>query len=58
MKAFADRPQDWIDIKRVVVRQGSRPNRALVLQELEPLAELKEEPEIIDRLQRVFTDKT
>ena len=58
MKAFADRPQDWIDIKRVVVRQGSRLNRALVLQELEPLAVLKEEPEIIDRLQRVFTDKT
>jgi len=57
MKAFADRPQDWIDIERVVVRQGSRLNRALVLQELEPLTVLKEEPEIIDRLEKIFTDK-
>lgn len=54
LKAFASRPQDWIDIKGVLVRQGAKLNRSLVLEELEPLVELKEEPEILVQLQRML----
>ena len=54
LKTFANRPQDWIDVEKVIVRQGSRLNRQLILGELTPLAELKDEPEILDRLQQLF----
>jgi hypothetical protein len=43
LKAFADRAQDWLDIEGVIVRQGPRLDRALVLEELRPLLELKED---------------
>ena len=55
MKAFASRPQDWIDVEKVVIRQGNRLNRDLILDELRPLVELKEEPEILDQLTRIFS---
>lgn len=47
LKAFASRPQDWIDVEKVIIRQGIRLNRKLIMQELQPLADLKEEPEIM-----------
>ena len=50
LKSFASRPQDWIDVEKVIIRQGARLDRALILEELKPLAELKEEPEILSRL--------
>ena len=49
LKSFASRPQDWIDVENVIVRQ-----RVLdwdyILPRITMLAELKEEPEIVDRL--------
>ena len=54
LKAFASRPQDWLDIEKVIVRQGERLDRALILRELQPLVELKEEPEITANLQQLF----
>ena len=54
LKAFASRPQDWIDIEKVIIRQGERLDRKLLFQELQPLVELKEEPEIIGHLQQLF----
>lgn len=56
LKAFASRPQDWIDIEKVIIRQGSRLNRSLVVEEPIPLAELKEEPEILARLEQLLVD--
>ncbi|QDV41318.1 hypothetical protein Enr13x_11560 [Stieleria neptunia] len=50
LKAFAARPQDWIDLEKVIVRQGDRLDRDLIRTELAPLVELKEEPEIMTRL--------
>jgi hypothetical protein len=41
LKAFADRPQDWLDVEGVIVRQGRTLDRALVIEELVPLLELK-----------------
>lgn len=54
LKAFADRPQDWIDVENVLIRQGDRLRRDLVVRELEPLVTLKEEPEILERLKTLF----
>ena len=55
LKAFANRPQDWIDIERVIIRQGPRLDRRLILTELTPLAELKEDPGILQDLQGIFS---
>jgi hypothetical protein len=55
LKAFANRPQDWIDIERVIVRQGARLDRRLILTELTPLAELKEDPGILQDLQQLLS---
>ena len=54
LKAFANRTQDIRDIEGVIIRQGARLNRSLVLKELTPLVELKEETEILDQLQALF----
>lgn len=50
LKAFADRAQDWADVEMVVRRQGRLLDRSSILANLEPLVELKEAPEILDKL--------
>ena len=51
MKAFANRVIDWHDVRGVIVRQGSaNMDWSYIQQELVPLCEAKEEPEILDRL--------
>ena len=54
LKAFAGRVQDWMDVEGIIVRQGARLDRALVLEELRPLLDLKEDPEAAPTLQRLF----
>ncbi len=54
LKAFADRPQDWLDVEGVVVRQGRSLDRALVVRELRSLLELKEDVRPEDQLRRLF----
>lgn len=51
MKAFAGRGQDWVDVERVIVRQGRRLEWDYIRRQLLPLAELKGEPKILDRLE-------
>jgi len=53
-KAFAARPQDWLDIEGVLVRQGELLNRRLILRELRPLLELKEDESILPRLRKMW----
>ena len=43
LKAFADRPQDWLDVEGIIVRQGRALDRGLVVEELAALLELKED---------------
>lgn len=50
MKAFAARPKDWVDLEGIMIRQGDRLDWAYISMQLQPLVELKEEPEIIERL--------
>jgi len=49
LKAFAARPQDWIDVDNVIVRQPVL-DWGYILPRISMLAELKEEPEIVTRL--------
>jgi hypothetical protein len=52
MKAFAARAKDWIDVEGIIIRQTGKLDWSYVRQQLEPLAELKEAPEILDELER------
>jgi hypothetical protein len=53
-KSFAARGQDWVDVERIIQRQGEKLNVDLILEELEPLVALKEQPEIITQLKRLL----
>jgi hypothetical protein len=53
MKAFAGRGQDWVDVERVLERQGPGLDWTYVRQQLTPLAELKGEPGIVQRLEEL-----
>lgn len=51
MKAFASRDMDWRDVRMTIVRQGADGlDWKYIHDQLEPLAELKGEPEIMTRL--------
>ena len=50
LKAFANRPRDWQDIRGVLIRSSALIDWSLIMPEIMVLANLKEEPEIIDRL--------
>jgi hypothetical protein len=52
LKAFAGRGQDWVDIERIIVRQTGRLDWTYIREQLGPLAELKEAPEILAELER------
>lgn len=49
-KAFADRPKDWVDVEGILIRQSATLDWHYVRSQLAPLAELKEQPELVDRL--------
>ncbi len=55
LKAFAARPQDWVDIRGILVRQGSVLDRTVIQSRLAPLVELKEEPEILEKLAELLS---
>lgn len=52
-KAFAARPQDWVDIEGVILRQHGQMKWPEIWGELAELAELKKEPELLSELARV-----
>jgi hypothetical protein len=53
LKAFADRPKDWMDIEGIVIRQSPRLDWSYVVEQLAPLAELKEDATLLSRLERM-----
>lgn len=53
-KSFANRDLDWLDIERILQRQGQRLNFSLIFEELRPLLELKEEPENEEKLRALM----
>ena len=50
LKAFANRPRDWQDIRGIMIRSASQLDWQLIESEVEVLANLKEEPEIVAQL--------
>ena len=51
MKAFAGRPQDWMDVRMTIVRQGNANlDWDYIYTQLSPLVEAKEAPEILEQL--------
>ena len=50
-KAFAARLQDWADVERIIEVQDTQLNVRQILEELRPLAELKEDSGIITKLE-------
>jgi hypothetical protein len=52
LKAFANRPKDWLDIDGIIVRQASHLDWPYIRAQLPPLAELKDAPELVDLLER------
>jgi hypothetical protein len=56
MKAFASRARDWEDIRGILIRQGEKLDRPSVVEKLTPLVELKEEPEILTKLDQLFSE--
>jgi hypothetical protein len=50
-KAFAGRPLDWADVESIIAKQRrGKLDWNYIFAQLEPLAELKEDPEIVPRL--------
>jgi len=57
MKAFADRPQDWLDVKGILIRQKERPlDWGHIRKHLKVLAKAKESPELVDKLEAMRKD--
>lgn len=54
-KAFAARPQDWVDIEGVILKQRGVLVWTQIWSDLAVLAELKEAPELLTELDRVAT---
>ncbi len=55
LKAFADRPRDWVDIESVLVRQKGFLNWDYIDSTLSPLVAVKEAPHILAKLAAVRT---
>lgn len=52
LKAFADRMKDWSDIQTVLIKQ-TKLDWNYIFEQLAPLVELKEEPEILAKLENL-----
>ena len=50
-KAFASRDRDWLDVEGILMRQGKKLNLPQIFAALRPLVELKEDPDILPRLE-------
>lgn len=53
-KAFAARLQDWADVERIIEVQDKKLNAPQILAEIAPLAELKDNPDIVPKLERML----
>ncbi|MDQ6630979.1 MAG: hypothetical protein M3Y82_04375 [Verrucomicrobiota bacterium] len=56
MKSFAERGQDWVDVERILVRQAGKLDWPYILRQLKPLADLKESPQILNRLKKLRSE--
>lgn len=57
LKSFAERGQDWVDVEGIVIRQKAL-DWSYILKHLKPLCELKERPQILQRLEAIKNEYT
>jgi hypothetical protein len=57
LKAFANRPRDWGDVETIIARQQARLDWNYIFDQLEPLCQVKEAPEIIERVRRLIVSE-
>jgi hypothetical protein len=57
LKAFADRPRDWGDVETIIARQQANLDWNYVFDQLEPLCQVKEAPEIVEHLRRLMVSQ-
>jgi hypothetical protein len=53
-KCFASREIDWFDVEGILARQAGKLDLDLVRRELRPLAEMKEDPQIVEKLEALI----
>jgi hypothetical protein len=53
-KCFASREIDWFDVEGILARQAGKLDLDLVRRELQPLAEMKEDPQIVEKLEALI----
>lgn len=51
LKSFANRTKDWMDVEGVILRQGKSLDTDYIIEQLAPLCEIKEAPDIMNKLQ-------
>ncbi len=51
MKAFAGRAKDWLDVEGIIIRQTGKLDWTYIMAQLTPLAELKDDRELIAELE-------
>ena len=56
LKAFADRTKDWTDIEGILIRQDPSLDFNYIIERLTPLCELKETPEIVEKLRHLVEE--
>ena len=54
LKAFADRTKDWTDVEGIIERQGKKLDVKYIVDQLSPLCEMKEMPQIVQKLNLLF----
>jgi len=52
-KAFANRDRDWADVRTIINRQQDTLNWEQILDDLTPLTEIKDSPEILEKLNQL-----
>lgn len=55
-KAIADRPKDWMDIEKILLRQRGKLDVAYVRDWLQQFAEALEKPEIVIRFEKLYAE--
>lgn len=53
LKSFADRSRDWADVETVIIRQQGQLDWGYIFEQLTPLCQVKESPEIIEHLKQL-----
>lgn len=54
LKAFAARDKDWADVDSILRRQAGKLNVDYIFTNLRPLCEIKDAPEIVERLHKMI----